>query len=95
MQTHISLYREKTYRETTISLAVLATAALLLAGCGAKTDLLPAKGNSLPVAPIGASYQPDADDLLALDPQAAPERNVELRRRSEEREDDPFDLPPE
>jgi hypothetical protein len=29
-----------------------------------------------------------------VDPQAAPERNVELRRRSEEREDDPFDIPP-
>jgi hypothetical protein len=27
-------------------------------------------------------------------PQAAPERSVELRKRSEEREDDPFDLPP-
>ena len=34
-------------------------------------------------------------ELLVLDPQAAPERNVELRRESEEREDDPFDLPPE
>ena len=31
----------------------------------------------------------------ALDPEAAPDRSVELRTRSEEREDDPFDLPPE
>ena len=30
-----------------------------------------------------------------LDPEAAPARSVELRTRSEEREDDPFDLPPE
>ena len=28
-------------------------------------------------------------------PQAAPLRSTELRKRSEEREDDPFDLPPE
>ena len=36
-----------------------------------------------------------ATELLELDPQAAPERNVELRRESEARDDDPFDLPPE
>jgi hypothetical protein len=29
------------------------------------------------------------------DPQAAPQRSVELRTKSEERQDDPFDLPPE
>jgi hypothetical protein len=39
--------------------------------------------------------QPTADELLVLDPEAAPARSVELRTRSEEREDDPFDLPPE
>jgi hypothetical protein len=33
--------------------------------------------------------------LLRRDALAAPERSVELRRRSEERQDDPFDLPPE
>jgi len=49
----------------------------------------------LPPTPYGAQTQPDADQLLVLDPQAAPERSVELRRESEEREDDPFDLPPE
>ena len=35
------------------------------------------------------------EPLLELETLAAPERSVELRRRSEEREDDPFDLPPE
>ncbi len=34
------------------------------------------------------------DALLAPPVQAIPERSVELRKRSEEREDDPFDLPP-
>jgi hypothetical protein len=39
--------------------------------------------------------QPTADELLRLDTQAAPQRSIELRRRSEDRRDDPFDLPPE
>jgi hypothetical protein len=58
-------------------------------------DLEPQEGASLPVAPYGASEPLSAEELLELDPQAAPERSVELRRESEEREDDPFDLPPE
>ncbi len=70
-------------------------AVMLLAACGQKADLEPQAGQSLPPAPYGAKAQPDAEDLLKLDPIAAPERSVELRKRSEEREDDPFDLPPE
>lgn len=69
--------------------------ALLTAGCGQVADLRPAKGKSLPVAPYGRADQPTAEELLETSPQAAPERSVELRRRSEERTDDPFDLPPE
>ena len=68
---------------------------LLLAACGAQRDLQPQAGKSLPPAPYGRADPPTAAELLELDPQAAPERNVELRRESEEREDDPFDLPPE
>ena len=71
------------------------TAFLLLAACGQKAALTPVAGQTLPPSPYGAEAQPDAQDLLALDPQAAPDRSVELRTRSEEREDDPFDLPPE
>ncbi len=76
---------------TAIALAALA----MLAACGQKAALEPVAGNSLPPAPYGAEVQPTADELLALDPEAAPDRSVELRTRSEEREDDPFDLPPE
>ena len=68
---------------------------LMLAGCGQKADLAPPKGASLPPAPYGSEVQPSSAELLATDPQAAPDRSVELRTRSEEREDDPFDLPPE
>lgn len=68
---------------------------LMLAACGQKTDLRPPQGASLPPTPYGATAQPNSADLLRVDPQAAPERSVELRTRSEERSDDPFDLPPE
>ena len=73
----------------------LALLALALTACGSQKDLAPVAGAELPPAPFGRSDPPTANELLVLDPQAAPERNVELRRESEEREDDPFDLPPE
>ncbi|GGD45355.1 hypothetical protein [Croceicoccus pelagius] len=72
-----------------------ALAVLALSGCARETDLRPVEGASLPPTPYGADTQPDADDLLERPAQAAPERSVELRTRSEEREQDPFDLPPE
>ena len=76
----------------TVPLALLT---LVLAACGSQKDLEPVAGASLPPPPYGRADPPTPAELLALDPQAAPERNVELRRESEEREDDPFDLPPE
>ncbi len=69
--------------------------ALALAACGTKGELEPAAGQVAPPTPYGSSVRPEAEDLLEVPPQAVPERSVELRRRSEEREDDPFDLPPE
>ncbi|WP_324828145.1 LPS translocon maturation chaperone LptM [Qipengyuania zhejiangensis] len=74
---------------------LIAASALAIASCGQKADLKPPQGSALPPAPYGSEVQPSAAELLALDPQAAPDRSVELRTRSEEREDDPFDLPPE
>ena len=65
-----------------------------LAGCGATAALKPKAGQSLPVAPYGAEQKPTAEALLKPTAQAAPERSVELRKRSEERTQDPFDLPP-
>jgi hypothetical protein len=69
--------------------------AVALGGCGNRVDLKPAPGHALPVAPVGREDRPTAEELLTRTPQAAPERSVELRRRSEERADDPFDLPPD
>ncbi len=76
-------------------LAVMLAGAALLAACGSRAPLTPPAGTSLPVAPHGATATPGAEELLRREALAAPERSVELRRRSEERQDDPFDLPPE
>jgi hypothetical protein len=68
---------------------------LLLAGCGAQRDLQPAAGATLPAAAVRPRRSADCRELLEPTPEAQPVRTVELRRQSEEREDDPFDLPPE
>ena len=75
--------------------AIIILAGLALSACGARAPLEPAAGNSLPPPAFGTADRPDTEQLLELEALAAPERSVELRRRSEEREDDPFDLPPE
>jgi hypothetical protein len=74
---------------------IIIAGAMLLAACGSRAPLTPPESTSLPVAPVGAIAPPNADELLRREALAAPERSVELRRRSEERQDDPFDLPPE
>ncbi len=84
----------RTIRKT-IAIAAMPVSLCLLAACGQTAELEPLAGQASPAIPIGSGVQPDTQDLLELDTQAAPERNVELRKRSEVREDDPFDLPPE
>lgn len=74
--------------------AAILILALGLAACGVRADLKPQAGQQLPVAPYGREQQPSSAQLLASTPQAAPERSVELRKRSEARADDPFSLPP-
>ncbi len=73
---------------------VLAACLVALAACGQKADLKPRPGKQLPPAPYGREDLPSAEDLTKTTVQSAPERSVELRKRSEERADDPFDLPP-
>ncbi|MEO6153677.1 MAG: hypothetical protein ABIT09_10285 [Croceibacterium sp.] len=76
-------------------LAIFAGLAVALAACGSQRDLRPAMGSELPPPPFGRADRPTANELLAVSAQAAPVRSEELRRQSEERQDDPFDLPPE
>lgn len=68
--------------------------ALAITACGGREPLQPAQGEGMPVAPTMAQTEPTTDDLLEPSTQQRPERVDELLRRSEEREDDPFDLPP-
>jgi hypothetical protein len=69
-------------------------AVLTLGGCGLREPLSPAPGSHMPPAPAMAPRPLTTDELLAPPVQARPGRVDELLRRSEEREDDRFDLPP-
>jgi hypothetical protein len=73
---------------------ILLAASAMLTACGNRASLEPQQGKSMPPAPYGREVPLAADALLEPPPQAVPERSVELRRRSEERENDAFDLPP-
>lgn len=66
-----------------------------LAACGDVQTLQPAAGASYPPAAYGAERQASAEELIEPSAQARPERSVEVIRRSEERAEDPFDLPPD
>lgn len=67
---------------------------LLLAACGSREPLQPAPGQSMPPRPLMTSEVQTSQDLLAIPPLAKPARVDEALRRSEERPDDRFDLPP-
>lgn len=73
----------------------LAAMAAALASCGGRQPLKPVEGQKPPAVPIGGATPPTAQDLTTPTTQERPERGVELMKQSEQREDDPFDLPPE
>ena len=68
--------------------------ALFLAGCGSREPLQPKPGQAMPPAPAMATRAPTTEEMLTPPPIARPERTDETLTRSEEREDDRFDLPP-
>ena len=76
------------------SVVLLVGATVVLAACGNRGALQPAKGEALPPPVYGEMKTPSGEDLLVPSSQAMPERSDELLRRSEERQDDAFDLPP-
>jgi len=69
--------------------------AALLASCGNQRPLVAKAGDNVPPVPYAAEESPSSTQLLRPSTQARPDRSVELRRRSEVREDDPFEMPPE
>jgi predicted small lipoprotein YifL len=72
----------------------LLTALLVLAGCGSRDPLRPRAAEDTPVKPAMAARAPTTQELLTPSPIARPERQDEGLSKSEERKDDPFDLPP-
>jgi predicted small lipoprotein YifL len=72
----------------------LLAVALVLAGCGSRDPLRPRSAEETPVKPALAARAPTTEELLTPPPVARPERQDEGLSKSEERKDDPFDLPP-
>jgi len=70
------------------------TLILALAACGGRTALAPKVGSNLPVKPETTATTPTPEQLLTPDVQSRPARSDEQLKRSEERKNDPFDLPP-
>jgi len=79
---------------TTLRTALALGLCVALAACGSRQDLALKPGQQLPPAPYGRAVKPTPSELLTPPTLAIPERTVELRTRSERRQDDPFDLPP-
>ncbi len=75
-------------------IALILIATCLIAGCGARQELTPKAGKSMPIKARAAPAAPTVDELLKPTEQANPKRSDEPLRRSEERQDDKFDLPP-
>ena len=72
----------------------MAGLALVLSGCGGRVALRPPEGKTLPPKPETASAVPTPDQLLTPDIQSRPKRSDEQLKRSEERRNDKFELPP-
>ncbi|MEA3054203.1 MAG: hypothetical protein QOG72_3106 [Sphingomonadales bacterium] len=66
----------------------------LLAACGSREALSAPPGGAMPIAAEAAPRAETIEELLTPPPIARPARLDDSLRRSEEREDDPFDLPP-
>ena len=76
-----------------VRLACLTALALAAAACGSREPLVPPKGTIVP-KPAQAPAAPTTEQLMTRDDIAQPARQDDSLRRSEERADDPFDLPP-
>lgn len=77
-----------------LPVSIACALALCMAGCGKVGDLEPRTGNDLPPKAYGQTSAQTAEALTTPSVQARPGRTDELLKRSERREDDPFDVPP-
>lgn len=77
-----------------ISTVMLLGMTVLLAACGSRGEIMPPVGQNMAPPGYGEPRPPTGDELLTPSTQALPDRNDELLRRSEKRQEDKFDLPP-
>jgi predicted small lipoprotein YifL len=70
-------------------------ALLLLGACGLKGPLEPVPPAAMPVAQRGQTVAPTAAQMLVVPVQAAPQRVDDPVKKSEERPDDRFNIPPQ
>lgn len=75
-------------------LALIGMMLVALAACGRRKDLAPAPGHAPPPAPRGLSASPPVSNMLSPPVQAVPNRVDDPLGRSEDRQQDRFDLPP-
>jgi len=68
--------------------------ALLIAACGKLGPLQPVSPDRAPPRPLNALVPPTPEQQLVVPPQAAPDRVDDPIKKSRERADDRFDLPP-
>ncbi len=66
----------------------------LIAGCGLREPLQPVEGQSARPAPAAMNRPLTTEEMMTPPSIARPQRVDELLRRSEERTDDRFDMPP-
>jgi predicted small lipoprotein YifL len=74
---------------------ILPVLILSLAGCGQRGRLELPEGETPPPAPYGATTAPGPVDLTTATTQQRPSRSDEILRQSDERPNDPFQLPPQ
>ena len=74
--------------------ALLALIVPLAAGCGLREPLQPVEGQSAPPAPAAMNRPLTTQEMITPPTIVRPQRVGELLRRSEERTDDRFDMPP-
>lgn len=77
-----------------MKLVTALTLATLITGCGGRVNLKPKEGATMPMKAEAAPAPPTVDELMTPGTQAQPKRSDEQLKRSEERREDKFDLPP-
>ncbi len=74
---------------------ILPVLILSLAGCGARGKLKLPEGEPPPPPAYGSTATPTPEALTTPTTQQRPQRSDEILRNSEERPNDPFQLPPQ